>query len=127
MSASLAVQQLVVGALADLPGISGVFDGPAPDAAPPYLTVGADVVTDWSHKSGVGHEHRLTVNVWDAGPGVAGAKRLAGAVEVRLAGLNGEALGHRIVSALLLRSLVLGDAEGWSRGIVDFRIRSVAV
>lgn len=127
MSASLAVQQLVASALVDVPGLTGIHDGPAPDAAPPYATIGADLVTDWSHKTGTGHEHRITVTVWDAGPGVAAVKALAGAVEARLAGVSGEALGHRIVSALLLRSLALGDAEGWSRVVIDFRIRSVAI
>jgi hypothetical protein len=126
MSASLAVQTLVAAALADVPGATGVFDGPPPDATPPYIVIGSDLVTDWSTKSGTGHEHRLAINVWDAGPGAAAAKAVLGNVSARMAALAGTAGGHRVVSSLLLRSLVLTDAEGWTQGIAEFRVRSVA-
>jgi hypothetical protein len=126
MNASLAVQVLVMAALADLPGVSGVYDGPPPDAVPPYVVIGNDLVTDWSTKTEAGHEHRLSINVWDAGPGAAAVKRLAGAVADRLAALAGSHGGHVVVSSRLLRSLVLTDAEGWTQGIVEFRVRSSA-
>ena len=126
MSASLAVQKLLVAALADLPGVTGVYDGPPVDAVPPYAVIGNDLVTDWSTKTERGHEHRLAVNIWDAGPGAAGAKLLLGGVAMRLAALAGVQDGHRVVSSLLLRSLVLTDAEGWTQGIAEFRVRTVA-
>lgn len=127
MSASLAVQKLVVAALTGVPGVTGVFDGPPADAAPPYVVIGSDLVTDWSTKTEVGHEHRLAINVWDAGPGTAAAKAVMAAVSERLVALSGVQDGHRTVSALLLRQLVLTDALGWTQGIVEFRVRSVAV
>jgi hypothetical protein len=126
MSASLAVQKLLVAALADLPGVTGVFDGPPVDAVPPYAVIGSDLVADWSTKTESGHEHRLAINIWEAGPGAAAAKALLGGVETRVAGLAGTADGHRIVSSLLLRSLVLTDAEGWTQGIAEFRVRTLA-
>ena len=124
MSASLAVQTLMAAALADLPGVSGVYDGPPPDAVPPYLVIGSDLVTDWSTKTEPGHEHRLAINVWDAGPGAAATKRLMAGVIDRLVALSGAQDGHRIVSSLLLRALVLTDADGWTQGIVEFRVRT---
>jgi hypothetical protein len=126
MSASLAVQTLVAAALADLPGVNGVYDGPPPDAVPPYVVIGSDLLTDWSTKTEIGHEHRLAINVWDAGPGTAAAKRLMGGVIDRLVALSGAHSGHTIVSSRLLRSLVLTDADGWTQGIVEFRVRSRA-
>jgi hypothetical protein len=126
MNASLAMQELVMAALADLPGVSGIYDGAPPDAVPPYVVIGSDLVTDWSTKTETGHEHRLAINVWDAGPGAAAAKRLAGAVADRLAALAGAHGGHSVVSSRLLRSSVLTDAEGWTQGIVEFRVRSRA-
>ena len=126
MSASLAVQKLLYAALADMPGVTGVFDGPSVDAVPPYVVIGSDLVSDWSTKTEIGHEHRLAVNIWDAGPGTAAAKALLGDVEVRLAALSGAGDGHRIVSSVLLRSLVLTDADGWTQGIAEFRVRTVA-
>ena len=125
MSASLAMQKLAVAALATINGINGVFDGPSPDAAPPYLVVGPDIVAEWSSKTFDGHEHRLGVTVWDAGPGTARAKRLMGEIETRLAALVGAADGHRVASARLLRTLALTDPEGWTQGLVEFRVRSL--
>jgi hypothetical protein len=84
------------------------------------------MVTDWSTKTETGHEHRLAINVWDAGPGAAAAKRLAGEVADRLTVLAGAHGGHSVVSSRLLRSSVLTDAEGWTQGIVEFRVRSRA-
>ncbi len=127
MSAGLAVQRLVRAALLGIDGVTGVFDGPPPGQAAPYLVIGPDVTTDWSHKSGVGHEHRISVSAWDAGPGAARAKALAGRVEAALRGLAGESGGNRVVSAVFVRALVLVDAEGWSQAVVDFRVRTLAV
>ena len=127
MSASLAMQRLLFEALGDIAGISGVHDGPPVDALPPYLVIGADLVTDWSTKTETGHEHRIAINVWDAEPGTARAKAIMGAVETRLAALAGSRDGQLLVSTRLLRTLVLTDADGWSQGIVEFRLRSRAV
>ncbi|WP_426165824.1 DUF3168 domain-containing protein [Sandarakinorhabdus sp. DWP1-3-1] len=126
MSASLAVQRMVAAALAAVPGITGVHDGPPVDAVSPYLVIGADVVTDWSTKTETGHEHRIGVTAWVEGPAAASAKAIIGAVETALAGLAGTRDGHRLVSVRLLRSLVLTDPEGWSQGIIEFRLRTVA-
>jgi Protein of unknown function (DUF3168) len=126
MGPSLAVQKLVAAALADIPGVTGVYDGPPPDAAPPYLVIGSDLMTDAGTKTETGHDHRLTINVWDAGPGAAAAKAVMAVVGTRLAALTGGRDGHRIVSSRLLRSLVLTDADGWTQGIVEFRVRSAA-
>lgn len=127
MSASLAMQRLLMMALAGIPGISGIYDGPPVDAAPPYLVIGADLVSDWSTKTEIGHEHRIAINVWEAGPGAARAKAIMGLVEARLVALAGSRGGHVLVSTRLLRSLVLTDAEGWSQGIIEFRLRSRAL
>lgn len=125
MSASLAVQKMLMAVLADLPGVTGIFDGPSVDAAPPYAVIGSDLVTDWSTKTERGHEHRLAVNIWDAGPGAAAVKALLGGVEARVLGMSGSVDGHRLVSSLLLRTLVLTDAEGWTQGIAEFRVRTL--
>ena len=127
MSASLAMQRLLVAALAGIDGISGVHDGPPADAPPPYLVIGADLVSDWSTKTETGHEHRIAITIWDAGPGAARAKAIMGMVETRLAALAGSRDGHVLVSTRLLRTLVLTAADGWSQGIVEFRLRSRAV
>ncbi|WP_439532097.1 DUF3168 domain-containing protein [Polymorphobacter sp.] len=131
MSASLAMQRLMMAALAGVPGVSGVYDGPPAGAVAPYLTIGPDLVTDWSTKTETGHEHRVQVRVWDErdgpAPGTARLKPLMAAVEAALAGMAGEAEGHRLVSSRLVRALVTRDSEGWSEGLVEFRLRSRAM
>ncbi len=126
-SASLAVQGLVAAALAaapDLAALTGVFDWVAPDAAAPYLTIGADSVTDWSHKTGIGHEHRVQLSVWDDQPGTARLKSLAAAAESALRPLTGTRDGHRIAGIVFIRAVFLKGNDGWSQASLDFRIRT---
>jgi hypothetical protein len=126
MSASLAVQRLLAAALAGVPGVTGVFDGPPVDAAPPYLVIGGDVMTDWSTKTETGREHLLRVSVWDAGPGLARVKPLMAAVDAAVSALSGSSGGQRVVSARFVRALVLGEPDGWTQGLMEFRVRSLA-
>lgn len=129
MSASLAVQKALFAALETaLAGrVSGVFDAVPADAALPYATIGPDVTSDWSHKSGQGREHRVSVSVWDAGPGVAAAKVLIGLAEAALLALAGDIGGHRIAGVTYLRGFVAREPGGESRALAEFRIRTEAI
>lgn len=127
MGASLAMQRLMVAALSGLPGISGVFDGPPADAAPPYLVIGPELMTDWSTKTETGHEHRVQLRVWDRGRSGVRVRPLMAAVEAAMAALSGEVTGHRLVSCRFVRATVLNDGDGWTQGLVEFRLRSSAV
>ena len=127
MSASIAVQRLIVAALkaaSSLAALTGVFDGVAPDAVAPYLTVGADVTTDWSHKTGTGHEHLVHLAVWDDLPGTARVKTLAAAAEAAIRALTGSRDGHRIAGVAFVRTVVVKDPGGWTQASLEFRIRT---
>jgi hypothetical protein len=130
-SPSLFVQRALVAALradTDIAAIaSGVFDGVAPDAALPYVTVGAGIVTDWSHKSGRGREHRVSVNVWDDAAGTAQVQRLMARLEAAIDTLAGAADGHRIASTLFVRSFVTTAVDGATQGVVEYRIRTESI
>lgn len=121
------MQRLVVAAVSGIPGLAGVFDGPPVDAVPPYLVIGPELTSDWSTKSGAGHEHRLQLRIWDRGRSAARVRPLMAAAETALAGLAGEADGHRLVSCRFVRAAVLTDGDGWTQGLVEFRLRSSAV
>jgi hypothetical protein len=127
MSASLAVQQALVAALGGVPGVTGVYDGPALDAAAPYLVIGPDLMGDAGHKSGAAHEHRVAVTAWDDRPGVARLKQVLGAVEAAVAGLTGVWAGHRIISARLLRQSLGNPQDGWRPGLIELRIVTEAI
>lgn len=122
MSASLAVQTAVVAALADLPGLTGVYDGPPADAAAPYAVIGPDMVSDWSSKTDIGHAVRLMVTIWDDRPGAARLRALLGGVEARLRALGGLHGGQRIVVVQLLRSGVGAAQDGWRPGSIELRV-----
>jgi hypothetical protein len=122
MSAGLAVQQALVAALSGVPGVTGVYDGPPVDAAAPYLVIGPDVTADAGHKSGIAHEHRVAVTLWDDRPGAARLKAMMGAVEAAARGLAGVWAGQRIVSTRLIRMSVGGVQDGWRPGLIELRI-----
>jgi hypothetical protein len=122
MSASLAMQKAVVAALADLGGLTGIYDGPPPDAAAPYAVIGPDLLTDWSHKSGVGHEVRLVITLWDDRPGGARLRALVGEATARLRALAGDWDGHHIVLSRLQRASVGAPQDGWRAGSIEMRL-----
>lgn len=127
MSASLAVQSLIVAALKSAPALApltGVFDGVAPDAVAPYLTVGPDTMIDWSHKTGIGHDHGVRLSVWDDRAGTARVKTLAAAAEAAVRALAGSRDGHRIASVAFVRAVFVKDPGGWTQAAIDFRIRT---
>lgn len=130
-SASLMVQRALVAALRADPGIAdvvhGIFDGVAPEAVMPYVTIGAGIVTDWSHKTSTGREHRVAINVWDVSAGAARVQQLIARIEVAVATIGGVGEAHRIASTLFLRSFVIKDPDGATQGVVEFRIRTEAV
>lgn len=123
MNGSLMLQRAMVAALS---GVAPVFDAAPVDAAPPYLVIGPDVVTEAGSKTETSHDHRVTFSVWTHGPSVAPAKALLAEVEAALAGLAGGADGQRIVFARLVRSLVVPDPEGWVQGVIEFRVRTAS-
>lgn len=120
------MQRALFAVLHAAPALAGcaVHDSVPADAVPPYLTLGSDVVTDWSSKSAVGHEHRVQLTLWDQGPGSAGAKTLLAAIEAAVRPLGGTTDGHRIASVVFLRSFTTKAADGWTQGIAEFRIRT---
>lgn len=122
MSASLAVQTLIVAALTELPGLTGVYDGPPPEAAAPYAVIGPDLVTDWSSKTETGHAVRLLVTLWDDRAGAARLRGLVGSAAARLRALSGEQGGHRIVVVQLLRNSVAAAQDGWRPGSIELRV-----
>jgi len=105
--------------------ISGVFDGPPPRAAFPYVAIGGGASADWSTKSARGREHRVAVTLWDDGDSPARLHRLIAAAEDAIEAMDPELDGHRIVSVAFLRSRVVRDPDGPWAGIVEYRVRTL--
>ncbi len=126
--ADAALQQAVVAALgghaALASAVSGIFDGPPARAAFPYVAIGPIVSTDWSHKSGTGREHRLTLSIWDGGG--ADLHGLMAEAEAALGALPRDLGGHDLVTLVYLRGRIARDADGPSAAILDYRARTLA-
>ena len=126
----LAVQTAAVAALQAHPVLSaeltGIYDGPPPHAALPYISVAEGLVSDWSTKTATGREIRLALTVWDDGEEASRLHILMGHAEDAVAAMARDLLGWRVASNVFLRSLVVRDAAGPWAGLIEFRVRVLA-
>ena len=125
--AAEAVQAALVAALRSGLGarVTGVFDGPPPDAVLPYATIGETVTSGWGGKGLDGREHRIAVVIWDEGGRPARLHAAMALAEAAIAGMATELAGHRIVGRLFLRSRIVRDAGRPWAGLVEYRVRTV--
>jgi hypothetical protein len=103
--------------------LTGVYDGPPPRAAFPYISVSDGLVSDWSTKTETGREVRLAVTVWDDGDAASRLHDLMGHAEDAIAALPNEIGGWRVASVVFLRSLVARDPQGPWAGLLEYRVR----
>ncbi len=107
--------------------LTGIFDGPPPRAAFPYVSIGDGLSTDWSTKTATGREIRIGLTVWDDGESATRLHQLVGHVEDAVAALPRDLPGWRIASCVFLRSFVTRNPAGAWAGIVDYRVRMLAI
>lgn len=123
MSAGTALQAALASALGTISELSGVFDGPPPRAAFPYVAIDAGSETDWSHKSALGREVMVALTLWDEQP--ERLQRLADLVEDVVATL-GPVVGWQLASLRFVRRRVVRDVAGPWAAAIDFRARLLA-
>ena len=129
-----AVQALQAAAVAALSAhpvlaaqLTGIYDGPPPRADFPYVAVTDGLVTDWGTKTQQGREIRLAFTVWDDGEAASRLTDLMGHVDDALLAIPRDLPGWRIASLVFLRSIVLRDPAGPWAGLVEHRVRLLAV
>lgn len=126
-SASEALQAASVAAITAHPALStvlsGVYDGPPPRAAFPYLVIGDGVATDWSTKTARGREMQLMLTIWDDGENAVRLQAIMDAVEDAIAALPRNISGWRVASLVFQRSRIVRDPAGPWAGLVDHRVR----
>ena len=128
--AVLAVQAAAVAALQVHPvlavELTGIYDGPPPRAAFPYISVADGLVSDWGTKTEAGREIRLALTIWDDGEEASQLHGLMGHVEDAVAAMARDLPGWHVASNVFLRSLVVRDPAGPWAGLVEFRVRVLA-
>lgn len=124
------LQAAMVSALAAHPVLrdilTGVYDGPPPRAAFPYIAINDGLTTDWSTKTATGREVRLALTVWDDGEEPARLASLMGHAEDAIAALARDLAGWRIAGLVFVRSMVVRDPTGPWAGLVEHRVRMLA-
>ncbi|ASK89555.1 DUF3168 domain-containing protein [Sphingorhabdus sp. SMR4y] len=128
MSSALeAVQQQLVTQLDAKPSltglISGIFDGPPPRAAFPYIALATGASLDWSHKGGVGRELSLALTVHDDGETAARLHRVMALVEEALEPGLDDPDGWQIVTFDFRRTRIVRSAVSPWSGLVEYRAR----
>lgn len=106
--------------------LAGIFDGPPPRAAFPYISIGDGLLNDWSTKTAVGREIRIGLTVWDDGESATRLHQLIGHVEDAVAALPRDLAGWRIASCVFLRSFAARNPAGAWAGVVDYRLRMLS-
>lgn len=131
ISASYTLQRALYATLTAYPplmaSVTGIFDH-APDAQHhPFVTLGDDIVTDWSQKDRMGREHRLTFHVWSQAPGQSQAKAILGLIEEALDHAPVDLGDYSLVSLRFLAARVFLEPDaGLHHGVLEFRARTVA-
>ena len=121
--AGIVLQRALVAALAP---VGAVYDGVPPRAAFPYISIGPSIVTDWSHKTGAGREHRLQISLWDDSDGHGRLRAMMTAVEAALAAFAPTLDGHQLVRFDFVRSFAVRDAAGPDQGVIEYRALTLA-
>jgi hypothetical protein len=125
-TAAQALQRALVATLrAASLGLTGIYDGPPADAACPYIVLSDGSTTDWSHKTGRGREHRLSIAIWDDGATPARLHGLLGQAEDAIEAMSRDLDGHRIASLVFLRARIVRDPDGPWAGRLDYRVRTL--
>jgi hypothetical protein len=126
-SASLALQRSLYEKLAAdatlMNRISGVFDWAPDNQTLPYVQLGEDIVSDWSTKTFIGSEHRITLHVWSFSTGRLEAKKIMADV-MRLLQPAPVVTDFKLVTWHFLSSLVVRDADTrLHHGVLEYRAR----
>lgn len=125
--ANSAVQAAAVAALQAHPVLAqmltGIYDGPPPRAAYPYISLGGGFVTDWSTKDVPGREVRLSVTIWDDGEEPARLHNLVSHGGDALAAMARDLPGWRVASNIFIRSILSREARGPRAALIEHRIR----
>lgn len=129
-SAMHTLQAAAVAALAAHPvlanELSGIYDGPPPRAAFPYVAINDGIISDWSTKTGAGREIRLALTVWDDGESAIRLSNLMSHVEDAVLAIPRDLPDWRIASLVFVRSMVVRDPAGPWAGLVEHRVRLLA-
>ena len=116
--------------LAADPALSGALNAITEEAplrvSPPWLGIVASATGDFSHKTGMGREVRVALELQCRGDDPATAIDLVAGIEARIASLPTDHPGFRIASLAFLRSRAEQRADNRRAILLEYRARLLA-
>jgi len=103
--------------------VTGIYDGPPPRAAYPYIVVSDSMSIDWSTKTVRGREVSLIVTLWDEARGPHGMRETMSLIEDAVQAIPTMLNGWQITTINFIRSRILRTNAGPWSGLVEHRVR----
>jgi len=103
--------------------VTGIYDGPPPRAAYPYLVVSDSMSIDWSTKDVRGREVSLIVTLWDERGGPHTMHNIMSLIEDAVVAMPRDLPGWRVATLNFVRSRILRTNVGPWSGLVEHRVR----
>ena len=95
-------------------------------ASPPWLGIVASASTDFGHKTGVGREVRVALELQTLGDDACGTAELTSAIEARVATMPADQPTFRIASLAFLRARAEQRGEARRAVLLEYRARLIA-
>ena len=95
-------------------------------ASPPWLGLVASASTDFGHKTGMGREVRVALELQTLGDDACGTADLVAAIEARIATLPPDQPEYRIASLTFLRARAEQRGEARRAVLLEYRARLIA-
>ena len=107
-------------------GLNAIVEEAPLRTSPPWLGIVASASADFSHKTGMGREARVALELQTLGDDPGEAAALVGAIEARLAALPSQQDGFRIASLAFLRARAEQRGEARRAVLLEYRARLIA-
>ncbi len=107
--------------------VTGIYDGPPPHAAYPYLVVSDSLAIDWSTKTERGREVSLIVTLWDERGGPHAMHDIMNLIEDAAQTMPRDLAGWRVATLNFVRARILRTNAGPWSGLVEHRVRVLGV
>ena len=95
-------------------------------ASPPWLGIVASASTDFGHKTGMGREVRVAIELQTLGDDACGTGNLVAAIEARIAKLPADQPDFRVASLTFLRARSEQRGEARRAVLLEYRARLIA-
>ena len=95
-------------------------------ASPPWLGIVASASSDFGHKTGMGREVRVALELQTLGDDAGGTADLVAAIEARIAALPADQGDYRVASLTFLRARAGQRGEARRSVLLEYRARLIA-